>query len=297
MVIRSPADARRGLAIYLSLVVIASAALEWWIITHGGLNGPAGSLVLVLMYVPAFASIVARLVGREGFGDVSFRWGGRLGTRASLAAWLLPVVIGTVAYGIAWSTGLAGFAVPAEGMLARVSNPLLRFLLMIPAALTIGTLYSGISAFGEELGWRGYLVPRLHEAGVPRPDVVSTLIWCFWHVPLILWGGYAVGPSPLLSALLFVAAIMPVGLLMARWRMTTGSVWPAVIAHASWNIVIQGVFDYSSTGEKAALWIGESGILTVIVLWATYVVVRNAAWAGTAAPKSASAVTASAPTT
>ena len=144
--------------------------------------------------------------------------------------------------------------------------------------------YSGISAFGEELGWRGYLVPRLVEAGVQQPGLISALIWSFWHVPLILWGGYAVGPSPVLSALLFIVAITPVGLLLARWRMASGSVWPAVIAHASWNIVIQGVFDYSSTGEKSALWIGESGILTVIVLWAVFFVTRDQAWAGTRIP-------------
>jgi membrane protease YdiL (CAAX protease family) len=281
MMMRSPAEARRGLVIYLTLLVVASAALEWWIISHGGLTGPAGRLVIVLMYVPAISSIVARLVGREGFRDVSFRWGGRTGTRASLAAWLLPVVVGAVAYGIAWSTGLAGFAVPSEGMVAGISNPWLRFLLMFPVALTVGTALSGISAFGEELGWRGYLVPRLVEAGVPQPGLISALIWCFWHVPLILWGGYAAGPSPLLSALLFVAAITPVGLLYARWRMTSGSVWPAVIAHASWNIVIQGVFDRSTTGTQAALWIGESGILTVVVLWLVYFVARDAVWAGT----------------
>jgi len=281
MALRSAAEARRGLAIYFTLLVLASAALEWWIITHGGLNGPAGRLVIVLMYVPAFSSIVARLAGREGFGDVSFRWGGRVGTRAALAAWLLPVLVGAVAYGIAWNTGLAGFAVPAEGRLAGISSPFLRFLAMIPVALTIGTVLSAISAFGEELGWRGYMVPRLVESGVPQPFLISALIWCFWHVPLILWGGYAVGPSPLLSALLFIGAITPVGLLFARWRMASGSVWPPVIAHASWNVVIQGVFDRSSTGADAALWIGESGILTVVALWVTYLLVRNAAWAGT----------------
>ncbi len=125
-------------------------------------------------------------------------------------------------------------------------------------------------------------MPRLVEAGAPAPYLTSSWIWCFWHVPLILWGGYAVGPYPLLSALLFFAAITPVGLLMARWRMASGSVWPCVVAHAAWNVVIQDVFDRATTGASSALWIGESGILTVVALWIVFGIVGNARWAGTA---------------
>ena len=274
--------ARRGLRTYFAVLVLVSAALEGWILTHGGLAGKWVWLILPLMYTPTLASVVARVFGGEGFGDVSFRWGGSAGTRAALTAWLLPVVVGLVAYGIAWASGLAEFAMPEGGMLKGMTQPVPRFLAMIPVALTVGTLQSCISAFGEEVGWRGYMVPRLVQAGVPRADVISGLIWCFWHVPLILWGGYAVGEYPLLSALLFVASIMPVALLYFRWRMTSGSVWPAVIAHGSWNVVIQGVFDRYTRGAHAATWTGESGVLTVLVMWALFLVLRRARWAGTA---------------
>jgi len=158
---RTRAQARRGLVIYLGSVVVMSAALEGWIIGHGGLGGPARWLVLPLMYVPLISSVIARVIGREGIRDVSFRWGGRAGTTASLAAWLLPVLVGFLAYGVAWGTGLAPFAAPAGGELATIGNPVLRFLAMIPLALTVGTLMSCVTAFGEEVGWRGYLVPRL----------------------------------------------------------------------------------------------------------------------------------------
>jgi membrane protease YdiL (CAAX protease family) len=236
------------------------------------------------MYVPLLSSVVARLANREGFGDVSFRWGGGTTTRAALAAWLLPIAVGLVAYGVAWSSGLAGFAAPAKAPLDPGSGPLLRFAASFPLALTLGTLTSCIFAFGEEVGWRGYLVPRLVDAGVRAPLLTSALIWCAWHVPLILWGGYAVGPYPALSALLFTASITPVGLLLGRWRLVTGSVWPAVIAHGAWNEIIQSVFDRWTTGEAAALWVGESGVLTVAALWLLYAAVRRARWAGTLRP-------------
>lgn len=274
-------QARRGLSVYFAVLIAVSAALEGWIIAHGGLGGPYRWLVFLLMYTPALASIVARLSGREGFADVSFRWGGATGTRASLAAWLLPVVVGFVAYGAAWGFGLVDFTPPTTGQLLTIANPVARLFALIPIALTIGTLSSCVSAFGEELGWRGYMVPRLVEAGVPRPFLTSGLIWCLWHVPLILWGGYAVGPYPLLSALLFVATILPAAILYARWRMASGSVWPCVIAHGSWNVVIQAVFDPFATGPRAALWVGESGIITAATVWLVFLVVHKARWAGT----------------
>ncbi|MEO7965526.1 MAG: CPBP family glutamic-type intramembrane protease, partial [Gemmatimonadaceae bacterium] len=223
-VTRTRDEARRGLTIYFAVVVVVSGALEGWIIAHGGLPGPYGFLVLPLMYTPTLGCIVARLAGREGFGDVSFRWGGMTGTRAALTAWLAPVAVGLIAYGIAWATGLTTFGAPESGRLASIANPNMRFVAMIGFALTVGTVGSCISAFGEELGWRGYMVPRLVQAEVKSPDVISGLVWCFWHVPLILWGGYAVSAYPLLSACLFILTVLPVALLYFRWRMASGSV-------------------------------------------------------------------------
>lgn len=276
---RTREQARRGLTIYFGVLVAISAALEGWIVTHGGLEGPWGWLVLPLMYTPAVASVVARTVGREGFADVSFAWGGATGTRAALSAWLFPVVVGTVAYGAAWMSGLTEFALP--GGAAATRAPALAFVISLASALTLGTVMSCLYAFGEEVGWRGYMVPRLVEAQVRSADVVSGLIWCFWHVPLILWGGYATSAYPLFSAAMFVVSIMPVALLYFRWRMTTGSIWPVVIAHGAWNVVIQSVFDRYTHGPSAAIWTGESGVLTAATLWVVFLLIRREAWAGT----------------
>ncbi len=121
--------------IYFAVLIAASAALETTIIRRGGLSAPgAGPLIYALMYVPTLASIIARLIGREGFRDISFAWGGRTGTRAALAAWLLPVAIAIPAYGIAWGTGLVAFAAPASGMLSGITNPIVRLAALLPVA-------------------------------------------------------------------------------------------------------------------------------------------------------------------
>jgi uncharacterized protein len=74
----SPPDlrraARRGLVIYFALVVVISGAIEAYIIMNPELFGTLW--VLALMWSPALASVIARLILKEGFSDVSFRFGG-----------------------------------------------------------------------------------------------------------------------------------------------------------------------------------------------------------------------------
>lgn len=124
------------------------------------------------------------------------------------------------------------------------------------------------------------MLTRLVDAGVPRPLFVSGIVWGLWHVPLILSGQYAAGPVPALSAPLFVVGIVCEAYVAGRVRLASGSVWPALALHASWNALIQGPFDGYTVGADAArptsIWIGESGLLVVAasVIVATCVVWR-----------------------
>ena len=253
--------ARRGLTIYFAIVVVLSAAIEWFIISNPALDG----LIAGLMLVPAIASVVARLTLREGFADVSFRFGGRRGWSAIGLSLIFPVVIGFVAYGIAWTTGMAGFD-PTPASLGVV------------APFAVGMMVGLILASGEEIGWRGYMLTRLIDAGVPRPVLASGLIWGLWHVPLVLAGIYAAGPSPILSAVLIMVSITSFGYVIARMRLETGSVWPAVVLHGAWNSIIQGPFDGATTGAGATLWVGESGILTALTLVVAAFIFSRGRW-------------------
>ncbi|MEZ4735062.1 MAG: CPBP family intramembrane glutamic endopeptidase [Caldilineaceae bacterium] len=77
---------------------------------------------------------------------------------------------------------------------------------------------------------------------------------------------YAVGPNPLLSGLWFMIAVTVGSFLYAKLRLATGSIWPAIMLHGAWNSTIQGVFDVSTSGERATLWVGESGILVMLTI-------------------------------
>lgn len=251
--------ARRGLAIYFAVVVALSAAIEAVIVSRPSIDGP---FIAGLMWVPALASIVARLALREGFADVSFRFGGRRTGMAIVLALVFPTVVGLVAYGFAWTSGLALFAGSAGGSAPSVRE----FAATLVLATTFWTALSLFLAAGEEIGWRGYMLTRLIDSGAPRPILTSGIIWGLWHVPVVLGGVYAAGASPALSAAVIMVSIVSFGYVISRLRLETGSIWPAIVLHAAWNSVIQGPFDGATTGSGAMLWTGESGILTALVL-------------------------------
>jgi uncharacterized protein len=179
----------------------------------------------------------------------------------------VPLAVGILAYGGAWLTGLVGFQGDAGALVVG----------LVSAATWI-TIYGFIFTAGEEIGWRGYMLTRLIDAGVPRPVLVSGLIWALWHLPLILAGIYAAGPYPALSAVLIVVSFTSAAYIFARMRLETGSIWPVIFAHSAWNSIIQGPFDGATKGANAALWTGESGILTLIVLVVLSVLVSRGTW-------------------
>jgi membrane protease YdiL (CAAX protease family) len=264
-------QAQRGLSIYFAIVVVLSAPIQALIIAadlDGGRNGliPWLALITALMFVPATASVVARFSLREGFSDVSFRFGGRRGRDALLQALVLPALVGLVAYGIAWTTGLVGYGVPPMGWGGWV------------AAIAVLVVLNLVLVSGEEIGWRGYMLTRLIDAGVPRPILASGAIWALWHVPLFLWGGFMQGVPPLLATALLMVMAPSLGYVLARMRLETGSVWPAVALHVAWNVTIQAGFQPLAAGASSQVWVGESGILTALVLIIVAVIYSRGRW-------------------
>jgi uncharacterized protein len=248
--------ARRGLTVYFTVLILGSAIVETLILRQGDSIGNHLPLVLLLMWIPALSSFVARAVRGEGIADVSFRLGGKEGVRMIGVAVAFPLIVGAIAYGAGWATGLVGYTTPPKYG---------GFLGYLGAAILLGPTLGLTSAAGEEIGWRGYMLTRLIEAGVPQPLLVSGIIWALWHFPLILSGQYAAGPHPGISAAIFLVDVVGIAYAIGAVRLRSGSVWPAAAMHGAWNAIIQGPFDHASTGPGATLWVGESGILVAVL--------------------------------
>ncbi|MFI5960497.1 type II CAAX prenyl endopeptidase Rce1 family protein [Cryptosporangium sp. NPDC051539] len=264
------ATARRGVVLFLSLVALFNA-LSVAVVVHTGNT----AWFLALMWSVAASSLICRLVLREGIRDVSFRFGGRRVLFFLAAALAYPLVIGLVAYVIAWTTGLADYHSPPRG-----------FPLGLLLAATVTTLVACLSTTGEEIGWRGYLLIRLIDAGVPRPVLVSGIIWALWHAPLIITGSYVVngGGNRLAGLIGFAATTIAAAFVLARLRLESGSIWPAVVLHAGWNSIIQSAFDPATSGSGARLWLGEGGLLVASVAVLSAVLTTRGRWLALRAP-------------
>lgn len=264
-----PADrtrARRGLVVFLTLAVVFEALCLTALLTTGQLWW-----IFVLMWSVTLASVLARLVNREGFRDVSFRFGGARSVRWIVVGLLLPFAVGALSFGVAWLVGLVPFAPGPGGFWAALLG-----------TVTVGLLLNLVWAAGEEIGWRGYMLTRFIDAGIPRPVLAHAIVWGLWHLPLILFGLiYAEHPVTIVAALVFMVSVVPYGCILARARLSTGSVWPGIAAHGAYNSIIQGAFwpAAAAGGASAAVWVGmETGILVALALIIVGVVLCAGTW-------------------
>jgi membrane protease YdiL (CAAX protease family) len=235
--------ARRQVVVFLVLTFAACVPFYYLIIAAGGLEGPGGRYVIGIMWCPGLAALATRLIFQRDLRGFGWGWGG---TRYQVWSYLLPALAGLVVYGLVWATGLGGF--DAEGWTGRMAETLGKDSLGLPAALavvaTLGFLESALFAAGEELGWRGLLVPELAKlTGYTRVSLGSAAVWAVYHYPLLLFADYH-SAAPRGYALVFFTVTITAGCFVYAWfRLRSGSVWTAVVLHASHNLFVQGVFD------------------------------------------------------
>lgn len=110
----------------------------------------------------------------------------------------------------------------------------------IASGFTAGIVGGIIKNVAEEGAWRGYLVPRLDDAGLPDAAVYvgSGLIWGLWHLPYFLFflprdelRGFT--DLPAWAFALIATGVMVVWAIpYTELRRASGSIWPGVVMHA-----------------------------------------------------------------
>lgn len=255
------------------LVLTGIFSLPFWIVLYARrdlvLSAP-GLFSHLLMWCPGAAAFTLSWIRGRTLRGLGWRWPG---WKWLVAAFLLPFLYGAV-YLVLWATG--GAALDAERATAAAERfglealplgaALLVLAFLVPA---IGLAVDAVVSLGEELGWRGFLVPALYERwGFTRTSLLSGAVWAAWHLPLIVALVPSLQPGPPLLAAVAFFAINVTGISFAyTWlRLRTDSVWPAVVLHAVTNLLVQRFFDPLTLDTGTTWWIaGEHGAGAALV--------------------------------
>jgi CAAX protease family protein len=142
--------------------------------------------------------------------------------------------------------------------------------------MAVATVLSTPVQAGEEIGWRGYALPRLSRwRGLPAASVILGVIWACWHLPLFFVPGANAGES--FPMYLFAVTAISIAMAWLYWR-TNGSLLLTMLMHAASNNTAS-IVRAPAAANPFALRPSLIGGLTVVLLWipATYFLVRMSA--------------------
>ena len=259
-----------------SVLVIAGVALLSSTMNSVGRPSPwATPLMLAIMWAPGLVGMAVAMAIAGTLRGFGWKPGP---ARYWALAYFFPFIYGGLALVAAqaldggtinferWAHGAARWGMPEQalyGMLIQMT------VFMIPGIVT---------GLGEEIGWRGFLAPRLARFfGFWGVVNVTFVIWLAFHLPGMLGGGYRGEGTPLwYSMLCFAAFLYPATVLMTWLRFRSGSLWPCVIHHAAHNCFIQVMWHSAFKPNNLTPWLlGEfgavlpliSGLMVAALLW------------------------------
>jgi membrane protease YdiL (CAAX protease family) len=194
------------------------------------------------MWAPGVAAVVAtRRVDRQPLSALNL---GKLGERRIYVwAWLIPplLVAGAGIFSALLGVGqldleFTQLRQAMAGTAGADTPPWFVIAVQLLIAMTIGPLFNTLFALGEELGWRGYLLPKLLPLGQGRAILISGVIWGVWHWPAILQG-HNYPNHPYLGMLLMIGFCVLFGAFLSWLYLRAGSPWAPALGHAMLNAV------------------------------------------------------------
>jgi membrane protease YdiL (CAAX protease family) len=244
----------RPVAIFVLVTFLVSYGIGVpWLMLVGSL----GFDPLVTLYLGRLAVVMGPTCGAlaaVAAGQGRAGWAPFLRQRLRLLPFALAVAV--VAPLLTLAMAMAAYAAAGsslDGLIAAIVQawPLLlgHFLLQW---LIIG--------MGEEIGWRGCLLPKLAERhGMVRATLITGAVWYVWHLPVLLGGAAA--------ALWFAVAISGFATVLTLvWQRSGGSAVPAAIVHGSVNASITFFDGVLPGADDQAAWQVVCGLLAGIAV-------------------------------
>lgn len=236
--------------------------------------------IAVAMFFPALGVLITRLITGEGFKHCVIKPYAMKGSLPwFLVAWLGPTVfiaLGVIVYFCIFPGDFdpkgtqftALIAVQLEETGAPVELPFsipVMALIQIAVGMLLGPLLNLPACFGEEWGWRGYLVPKLgHRISIVPALLVSGIIWGLWHAPLTALGhNYGTGyPGwPIAGVFAMCCFCTVVGVFLSYVTIRTGSCLAAAFSHSAINAVVGASTIFAMAGTNPFVGPSPTGII------------------------------------
>jgi uncharacterized protein len=253
-----PPTSRKALALYLGFTLGLSAIFWALIIWSKHLGSGFGLYVFGVMWSPAAAALLSCRVLKRDSRSLGWTWPRR---KYVLLSYFIPLAYAAVAYAAVWITRQGGFnsefvTTVASGFGLRGMPRAGALVVYLILASTVGVVRSMASALGEEIGWRGFLVPELAKfTSFTKVSLISGVIWAAWHSPILLFADYNADTNRWYALACFSIMVVSASFIFAWMRLKSGSLWTGVILHASHNLFIQGIFDQVMRNTGRTLWL------------------------------------------
>ena len=207
-------------------------------------------LVAAAMFFPAIGVLITRLITKEGFKNAWIRPNIKGNVKTYLLAYFGPgilTILGTLLYFMIFrgsfdpECGYMKLTLEAAGTPVEALPMPLSSVLLIQGvqALTIGPVMNFVTCFGEEWGWRGYLLPKMSEKISLIPMLLMNgVIWGLWHAPLTAVGhnyGMDYPGFPFTGILAMCLFCIVMGVFLSYVSLKTKSCIPAVLGHGAIN--------------------------------------------------------------
>jgi len=243
-----------SVGLFVCLAYGAAWALLWPAIQAGAdLANPIESpgayvATIAMMFTPSLAALLVAVTVRRRRGKALILELGlagfftRRGWRFALAGFAGAAILVLGSWGVGLLIGwvqLDPERSVAKDLIIRVTGeqppmPMALLALLQLLQLPIGIAITAIAATGEEIGWRGWLLPRLLPLGKGWALGLSGVIWGLWHAPAILLGLNYEQRNPL-GIIMMAIGCVGAGVLIGWLRLASASLLPCVLAHAALN--------------------------------------------------------------
>ncbi len=196
------------------------------------------SFVALGMMFPVISHVLTRVITKEGckFGGEDNSY---FGITFRDRKWVFFIAAGLIPWFYAELSSLIEIALSPATYDSEYYISLeieKRLLLLLPLAAIVSGVVGSFAAFGEEGGWRGYMMPKLIKImGRGKALIVGGMIWGLWHAPLTCIGhnfGTDYPGFPYVGILKMCIMCTLMGIILTFVTEKSGSVWPAAIMHA-----------------------------------------------------------------